>query len=89
MTPALTAHEFHALRGELLGDDPMRLVFRDGTEVHGIAATCGSEKVMLLTAAGTWKRVRYAEIVAAVPLSPGADYDAVVDAMERAGLFVD
>ena len=67
----------------------MRLVLRDGTQVHGMATCGGAERVTLLTAAGIWKRVRYAEIVAALPLAPGADYDAVVDAMERAGLFVD
>ena len=84
-----THNEVRALGGELLGDDPVRLVLSDGTEVHGIATTCGAQRATLLTAAGTWMRVRYSDILSAGALSPASEYDAVVDAMGEAGLFVD
>lgn len=84
-----TAVEVFLLEAELLGDGVLEFLLHDGSAVAAIVTECGEGTATLLTGDGTWMILRYHQIVDVKPLAPGAAQEAVVKAMEKAGLFVE
>lgn len=81
--------EVFLLEAELLGDGVLEFLLHDGSTLAGIATECGEGTATLLTGDGTSIVLPYHHIVDVKPLAPGAAYEAVVNAMEDAGLIVD
>lgn len=81
--------EVFLLEAELLGDGVFLFLLHDASTVAAIAMECGDGTATLLTGDGTSIVLPYHQIVDVKPLPPGAAYEAVVNAMEKAGLIVE
>lgn len=81
--------EVFLLEAELLGDGVLEFLLHDASTVAAIATEIGDGTATLLTGDGTWMVLRYHQIVDVKPLPPGAAYEAVVNAMVKAGLVVE
>lgn len=79
--------ELYEFEGLLAGDDPVRLVLHDDSRDFGMVLNWSNESFTLLRSDGTIRAYPYSHVLSADALEPGADYDAVVDALE-AGDFI-
>lgn len=84
-----TDDEVFLLEADLLGDGVLLFLLHDASTVAGIVTECGEGTATLLTADGSWIVLRYHQIIEVKPLPPGEEYEAVVNAMEKAGLIVE
>lgn len=84
-----TNQEVFALEAELLGDGGHRLTLIDGTVVNCVALKLGRGFAHVFTSRGVRAKYRYADIFAARVLDDVKEIDALVEAMQLAGLIRD